>query len=106
MPFKALGLHPLLVQATSEMGFTEPTPVQSEGIPAILAGNTPLGRILIEHNVLRRIAPIGFLQVKPGVGPEKWFGAEPGRHITYGRLGVIYFDEQPAIEVLEIVAPV
>jgi ATP-dependent RNA helicase RhlE len=38
MPFKALGLHPLLVQATSEMGFTEPTPVQSEAIPAILAG--------------------------------------------------------------------
>jgi len=25
---------------------------------------------------------------------------------TYGRLGVIFCDEQPAIEVLEIVAPV
>ena len=73
---------------------------------AILAGNAPLGRILIEHNVLRRIAPIGFLQVRPGAGPEKWFGADRGRHVTYGRLGVIYFDEQPAIEVLEIVAPV
>src|SRR5262245_35423368 len=38
MPFKALGLHPLLVQATREMGYAEPTPVQAEAIPLILAG--------------------------------------------------------------------
>jgi hypothetical protein len=73
---------------------------------AILAGQTPLGHILIEHNVLRRIAPIAFLRVKAGPGPETWFGPERGRRDTFGRLGVIYFDEQPAIEVLEIVAPV
>jgi len=72
---------------------------------AILAGQTPLGRTMIEHNVLRRIAPIACLQVLPGPGPEAWFGLEAGGRITYGRLGVIYFDEQPAIEVLEIVAP-
>jgi ATP-dependent RNA helicase RhlE len=38
MPFKALGLHPSLVHATREMGYAEPTPVQAEAIPAILAG--------------------------------------------------------------------
>src|SRR5258708_19382952 len=38
MPFKALGLHPLLVQATRDMRYTEPTPIQAEAIPAILAG--------------------------------------------------------------------
>src|SRR5437764_1564891 len=38
MPFKALGLHPLLVRTTSEMRYTEPTPIQSEAIPTILAG--------------------------------------------------------------------
>src|SRR5947209_7738357 len=38
MPFKALGLHHSLVQATREMRYTEPTPIQAEGIPAILAG--------------------------------------------------------------------
>jgi ATP-dependent RNA helicase RhlE len=38
MPFKALGLHPLLVQATRDMGYTEPTPIQAEAIPPILAG--------------------------------------------------------------------
>jgi ATP-dependent RNA helicase RhlE len=38
MPFKALGLHPQLVQATREMRYVEPTPVQADAIPAILAG--------------------------------------------------------------------
>ena len=38
MPFKALGLHALLAQATREMGYVEPTPIQAEAIPAILAG--------------------------------------------------------------------
>ncbi|HEV3119806.1 MAG TPA: DEAD/DEAH box helicase [Gemmataceae bacterium] len=38
MPFKALGLHPLLVQATREMHYTEPTPIQAQAIPAVLAG--------------------------------------------------------------------
>jgi ATP-dependent RNA helicase RhlE len=38
MPFKALGLHPQLVQATREMGYTEPTPIQAEAIPHVLAG--------------------------------------------------------------------
>ena len=38
MPFKTLGLHPLLVQACREMRYAQPTPVQAEAIPAILAG--------------------------------------------------------------------
>ena len=38
MPFKSLGLHPLLVQAVAEMRYAEPTPIQAEAIPAILAG--------------------------------------------------------------------
>ena len=38
MPFKGLGLHPLLVQATREMRYEQPTPVQAEAIPIILKG--------------------------------------------------------------------
>jgi ATP-dependent RNA helicase RhlE len=38
MPFRALGLYPQLVQATREMRYAEPTPVQAEAIPPILAG--------------------------------------------------------------------
>ena len=71
---------------------------------AILAGDTPLGRILINHNVLRRIEPTAFLRVVPGPDMMTWFGlrtADP----TYGRLAYIHCDGQPAIELLEIVAP-
>src|SRR5438552_1105561 len=38
MPFKALGLHPALVRAIREMRYAEPTPIQAEAIPVILAG--------------------------------------------------------------------
>jgi ATP-dependent RNA helicase RhlE len=38
MPFKALGLDPLLVRATREMRYAEPTPIQAQAIPRILAG--------------------------------------------------------------------
>src|ERR1043165_5734643 len=38
MPFSKLGLHPHLVAATRRLHYTEPTPVQAEAIPAILAG--------------------------------------------------------------------
>ena len=42
MPFKALGLHPSLVQATRDLHYTEPTPIQVEAIPPILAGRDVL----------------------------------------------------------------
>ena len=38
MPFQALGLHHALVQATRDMRYAEPTPVQAQAIPAILGG--------------------------------------------------------------------
>jgi ATP-dependent RNA helicase RhlE len=38
MPFSKLGLHSQLVQNTRRMHYTEPTPIQAEAIPVILAG--------------------------------------------------------------------
>jgi hypothetical protein len=70
----------------------------------IVAGQIPLGRVLINHNVLRRIEPVAFLRVPLGPAQGKWFGLpEPAE--TYGRLGIIHCDGKPAVEVLEIVAP-
>lgn len=71
----------------------------------IIAGKTPLGRILIEHNVLRRIEPTAFLHIIPGPAMVEWFGLHKPLP-TYGRLAIIHCDEQPAVELLEIVAPV
>jgi ATP-dependent RNA helicase RhlE len=38
MPFNKLGLNPHLVAATRRMRYAEPTPIQAEAIPVILAG--------------------------------------------------------------------
>jgi hypothetical protein len=70
----------------------------------IVAGQTPLGRILIKHEVLRRIEPTAFLRVTPGPDMMNWFGFDQPR-ATYGRLAYIHCDGQPAVELLEIVAP-
>jgi chorismate-pyruvate lyase len=71
---------------------------------AIVAGKTPLGRILIEHNVMRRIEPTTYLRIRPGPAQLAWFGL-PRADVYYGRLAVLYCDGKPAIEVLEVVAP-
>jgi hypothetical protein len=71
---------------------------------AILSGQTPLGRILIEANVMRRIEPTAFLRVTPGPAMIDWFALD-GPRPTYGRFALIHCDEQPAVELLEIVAP-
>jgi hypothetical protein len=70
----------------------------------IVAGGTPLGRILIEHNVFRRIELTAFLRIDAGPAQMAWFGRS-GRATLYGRLGYIHCDEQPAVELLEILAP-
>ena len=72
---------------------------------AILEEKTPLGRVLIDNNVLRRIEPTAFLQITPGPKLAGWFGLSRPE-TCYGRLGVIFCDDRPAIAVLEILAPV
>jgi chorismate-pyruvate lyase len=65
----------------------------------------PLGRVLIQHNVLRVIHLDSLWRVQPGpdlchlldVGPEE---------ATYGRTAVIDCNGEPAVELLEIVTPV
>src|SRR5262249_23120420 len=71
---------------------------------AIVAGQTPLGRILIEHDVLRRIEPTAFLRIVPGPKQLAWFGIDELAPM-YGRLAIIHCDEQPAVELLEVVVP-
>lgn len=71
----------------------------------LLEGKTPLGRVLIQHNMLRRIEPVAFLRVVLSPMMAEWFDVPPGS-TTYGRVGVIYTGDRPAVEVLEILAPV
>jgi chorismate-pyruvate lyase len=71
---------------------------------AVEDGSVPLGRILIEHDVLRSIHLRSLWKVSPGVELCHFFGLPPDG-VTYGRTALIRCDDEPAIELLEIVAP-
>ena len=71
---------------------------------AIRSEATPVGRILIEHDVLRRIEPTAYLRIEPGPEVRGWFGLSEPRPV-YGRLALIHCDGKPAVELLEVVAP-
>ena len=80
------------------------TLVDEEVRQEILSGSTPLGRVLIDHNVLREVQLASLYHVTPGPELCRHFGlAAPER--TYGRTAFIYCDGYPAVELLEIVAP-
>ncbi|MFK7770205.1 MAG: hypothetical protein AB8B55_23545 [Mariniblastus sp.] len=68
----------------------------------ILKMETPLGRILINHNVLRSVKLVSLLKIKAEAELAGTFGLEAGDMI-YGRTALIYCDGSPAIELLEIV---
>lgn len=72
---------------------------------AIVEEKTPLGRVLIKHDVLRRIEPTAFFRITAADKLASWFGLDRPR-LTYGRLGIIHCDNRPAIELLEILAPI
>lgn len=43
MSFQTLGIHAAILQAIQEAGYTEPTPIQSAAIPAVIAGGDVIG---------------------------------------------------------------
>jgi len=69
---------------------------------AIVARKTPLGDILNRYRVLTRVEPKWFLRFEPTGLLADCFKGTAGDAL-YGRFGVIYFHEQPAVELLEIV---
>lgn len=75
-------------------------PVRDE----ILKGETPLGRVLINHNVLRHIDLGAVLRIEAGPRLADRFGVPTGTEV-YGRLATIFCNRQPAVDLLEISAP-
>ena len=81
------------------MGYlSEPVRVEIE------SRKTPLGRVLINHDVMRRVELGQLWQVTPGVDLRKHFRLEAPT-LTYGRTAIIHCDDEPAVELLEIVTP-
>jgi hypothetical protein len=70
----------------------------------ILEGDIPLGRVLINHNVLRHIDLNAILRLTAGPGLAKYLQMAEGG-VTYGRVATIFCNQQPAIDLLEVSAP-
>jgi hypothetical protein len=70
----------------------------------IEAGEIPLGRVLINHNVLRHVDFGAMLRIIPGDELANYFRMSPGE-ATYGRLATIFCNSHPAVDLLEISAP-
>ena len=72
---------------------------------AIESERVPLGRILIEHHVMRDVRLMSLWEVAPG--PDMMRAMElPTPEICYGRTALIYCDDLPAVELLEVLPPV
>ena len=78
------------------------TVLASEVRKEIEAKQTPLGRILIAHNVLREVKLLNLFKIQCGEELASSFGFEVGQ-VCYGRTALIYCDGAPAIELFEIV---
>ena len=70
----------------------------------ILAGVIPLGRVLIQHNVLRHVDLGAIIRFTAGPGLVRRLQMKEGQ-ITYGRMATIFCNGSPAIDLLEISAP-
>ena len=77
-----------------------PKPVRDE----IEQARIPMGRVLITHNVLRRVQLAGLWRLEPTDRLTKIFGCDEPVP-TYGRTALIYCAGEPAVELLEVMPP-
>ncbi len=68
----------------------------------ILSRSKPLGRVLIEHDVLRQVKLLSLYEIEPTLYLRGKL--ETAAPVVYGRTAIIFCNDEPAIELLEIVA--
>jgi chorismate-pyruvate lyase len=68
----------------------------------ITSKKVPLGRVLIEHNVLREVELITLWRIEPGPVLRKHLQVND-KSPLYGRTAQILVDERPTVQLLEIV---
>lgn len=64
----------------------------------------PLGRVLIQNNVLRHIDLGAIVKFEAGPGLGRYLQMETGQE-TYGRMATIFCNGSPAVDLLEISSP-
>ena len=81
------------------------TDLPGEARDEITVKRQPLGRVLINHNLLREVELIALWQIVPGSALRQHLSLAVGQ-VVYGRSAQILVDERPTVQMLEIVAPV
>jgi hypothetical protein len=71
----------------------------------ILSERTPLGRILINYNVFRYVDLGPVFRVTMGSEFARLCG-RPAGETTYGRMATIFCNQHPAVDLLEVAAPI
>ncbi|MCA9083160.1 MAG: hypothetical protein KDA81_03850 [Planctomycetaceae bacterium] len=64
----------------------------------------PLGRVLIQHNVLRHIDLGAIIRFTAGPGLSRYLRMDVNQE-TFGRMATIFCNGAPAVDLLEISAP-
>jgi chorismate-pyruvate lyase len=77
------------------------TDLPPEAQVQITQRKSPLGRVLIEHNVLREVEPISLWEITPGPVLKKHLQLKSTGPI-FGRSAQILVDERPTVQLLEI----
>lgn len=75
-----------------------------EATQEIIGGKIPLGRVLIEHNVLRQVHLSSLFRIQCGPELATLFAVPTGTE-TYGRTARIHMSGHPSLKLVEIVAP-
>jgi len=84
MPFTNLGLKPEILRAIAEVGYTEPTPIQAQAVPAILGGHDLIGSAQTgTGKTAAFVWPIlQVLMENPGSGGVRALVLEPTRELA------------------------
>lgn len=71
----------------------------------ITSRSIPLGRVLIENDVMRKVELIALWQIEPSLYLSKLLGLDQPQ-TTYGRSAMIHVHDDPVISLLEVVTPI
>ncbi len=90
MRFEALGLIPELLRALDDLGFAEPTPIQQQTVPLLLAGKDVLGAAQTGTGktasfalpMLQRLAPFANTSPSPARHPTRALVLAPTRELV------------------------
>ena len=88
--FAEIGLHPLLLQAVIDTGYTIPTPIQAQAIPFIMEGRDVMGAAQTGTGktaaftlpILHRLMPVANTSASPARHPVRVLILTPTRELA------------------------